>query len=54
MYHIYSPFNYLPLLTSGSWKLSSYTFTYKSHSRLDNHVTHEITASYKLKFKCLS
>lgn len=27
---------------------------YKLHFHLDNHTTHEITASYKLNFKCLA
>lgn len=42
----FSKFNYLPLLTSGSLKLSFCTFTWELHFHLDNHRTGKTTASY--------
>lgn len=44
--HVLSQFNYLPLLTSGSLKLSFCTLMWELHFHLDNDTTGKTTASY--------
>lgn len=47
IYHMFFPrFNYLPLLTSGSLKLSFCTLMWELHFHLDNDTTGKTTASY--------